>query len=80
MSKKSGGNIWIMIGFVLILVFFCAIISIGGGSSGSSHSRTCKSCGKSYTDSANTLSIAKTGMCENCYGNFEWGMKATGKW
>lgn len=19
-------------------------------------------------------------MCKNCYSNFEWGMKATGKW
>ena len=31
----------------------------------------CKSCDREFTDSDNTHSIAKTGMCENCYGNFK---------
>ncbi len=25
------------------------------------------------------MSIARTGMCKNCYNNFQWGQKATGK-
>lgn len=45
-----------------------------GSSSGSSKSRTCKSCGRSFKvgDSAgNSSSIAKSGMCNNCYRNFK---------
>ena len=38
----------------------------------------CKSCGRTYTDSENKMSIAKTGMCKNCYNNFQWGQSATG--
>ena len=45
----------------------------------SGESKTCKFCGRRFTDSDNINSIAKTGMCENCYNNFQWGQKATGK-
>lgn len=34
-------------------------------------SRTCKFCKKKFTDSSNTMSIAKTGMCSNCSGNYK---------
>lgn len=53
-------------------------------STGSSSSRTakCKSCGRKYEagDSAgNFMNIAKTGMCNNCYRNFEDFSWALGK-
>ena len=71
----------IIIEIIVLIAVIVACSSIGGGGSGSggSSSRTCKSCGRKYTDSANTRSIARTGMCTNCYNNFKWAQAATGK-
>ena len=74
---STGAIVAIIVG---ICILVGAIMAMTDDSSSSSNSKTCKSCNRSYTDSANTMSIAKTGMCKNCYGNFEWGMKATGQW
>ena len=45
----------------------------------SGNSSTCKSCGRSYSDSGNIMSIARSGMCSTCYGNFKWAQAALGK-
>ena len=67
-------------GVIIALVFLLAsCVNGGSSSSGSSNSRTCKSCGRTFTDSTNKSSIARTGMCSNCYNNFKWGQAATGR-
>ena len=51
-------------------------------SSNSKSGLKCKVCGKYFKpgdSGGNYMSIAKTGMCKNCYNNFQWGQKATGK-
>ena len=50
------------------MAIIASVIS-GGGSSGSG-SRTCGSCGRSFSDSANVSSIKRTNMCSNCYHNY----------
>jgi len=76
----------IAVGFIIgVVVFICShpIPKTNNSSTVQStiaNSKTCQSCGRSFTDSKNTMSIAKTHMCSNCYSNFEWGMEATGKW
>lgn len=64
-----------------VAIFLLGQIDFSGTSSGGggSDSRVCKSCGRTFTDSANKNSIARTGMCKNCYNNFQWGMEATGR-
>lgn len=37
----------------------------------SSDDEKCKSCGRKFSDNDNKICIAKTGMCNNCYHNFE---------
>lgn len=75
-----------MIGLILAVILFAAVAisSCGGGSgSGSSHhsTNTCKSCGRTYEagdSGGNFMSIARTGMCKNCYNNFKWAQDALG--
>ena len=65
------------------VLFIVSLYSFGvleqGGSSYSG-SKTCKVCHKSFSDSANKNSIGRTNMCKDCYRNFEFGMKSTGRW
>ena len=70
-----------IITYIIIAILAIVVVSCtgGGSSGGSSNSRTCKSCGRTFTDSENFRSIARTGMCKNCYNNFKWGMAATGR-
>lgn len=37
------------------------------------HESVCYVCNRSFTDSENKKSIAKTGMCKNDYQNFQFG-------
>lgn len=57
---------------IVVVAYLCSGCSAGGGSS-----RTCRSCGRSFTDSSNVSSIKKTNMCTNCYGNYQWGISIT---
>lgn len=75
-TKQASVIIAILLTILMVVV---AYLCSGGSANGSSSSRTCQSCGRSFTDSSNISSIKKTNMCKNCYGNFEWGMKATGQ-
>ena len=66
----------------LALILFIGVgIALEGGKGGSStRTATCKSCGRTFdTGSSNARSIARTGMCNNCYSNFKWGQDALGK-
>ncbi len=40
----------------------------------SSNNDTCHVCGRTFTDSGNTKSIARTNMCKNCYSNYTWAV------
>ena len=51
-----------------------------GGGYGSGNTRVCKVCGRSFeSGDGNYKNIARTGMCNNCYSNYQWGMNAQGK-
>lgn len=65
--------------FIILVGYWIVSCNMGYSSGNSSGSRTCKSCGRSFSDHENYMSIAKTGMCNNCYNNYKWGMAATGK-
>lgn len=61
-----------------ILVVALLIIGIAGAKSGafssgssSESSSSCGYCHRSFTDSGNNRSIARTGMCSNCAGNYK---------
>lgn len=71
-SKSSGGIVIAIL--VVILVAFLTMCSSGGG--GGSSSKTCRSCGRSFSSGSNLSSIKKTGMCTNCYGNYSWAKSA----
>ena len=63
---------------IVILTLVIALISGiavggGGGGGGSRDSNTCKSCHRSWEagdSGGNFMNIARTGMCKNCYGNY----------
>ena len=76
--EKKKGNAALIVVVIILIILLGTMCGTSGGSSSSS-SRTCKSCGRSFTDSSNTMSIAKTGMCKNCYNNFKWGQDALGR-
>ena len=81
MEQKSKGGRWILIMF-LIFALMLAVASCsdgGSGSSSSSSTKTCPVCHRTFNDSENKRSIAFKNMCKNCYSNYEWSMKATGK-
>lgn len=70
----------IIIAIVIAILFIIPEMlngSSGGSSSGSS--RTCGYCGRSFTDSSNKSSIARTNLCTNCYNNYKWASDALGK-
>ena len=67
---------------VALLLFIPEMLNGNLGSSNTSSSgssRTCRSCGRKFTDSSNKSSIARTNMCTNCYNNFKWASSAVGK-
>lgn len=70
MDNKQGGGSTILIIIVVILI----LAGLGScvGDSDSNDSRRCSSCGKTFTNSADTSSIAWSSMCENCHDNFEF--------
>ena len=72
-NKSSSGNT-----FIIILVLLLLLGSCGGGdsSSSSSNSKTCGSCHRTFTNSADKRSISLRNMCENCYDNFKWSQDA----
>lgn len=67
---------------VAVTVIVIAIIGVGisgidfRSSSSNDTGKVCQSCHKTFTDSKNTKSIARTNMCTNCYSNYKFGTKA----
>ncbi|MBQ6540638.1 MAG: hypothetical protein IJL71_06410 [Oscillospiraceae bacterium] len=71
----------IIIAIVLSVVIIIAGLASGGGSE-THKTLTCKVCGRTFEagdPGGNFRSIVSTNMCKQCYKNFEYGMKATGK-
>lgn len=65
----------------IVLALVLSMSGCTGSSSGHSKNNTCKSCGRSFPagdSGGNYMSIARTGMCKNCYNNYQWGKKALG--
>jgi len=84
MNKKENNEVGIgtkIISYIFIILVGYWVVScnMGNSSGSSSGSKTCKSCGRTFSDTSNFMSIAKTGMCKNCYNNYNWGKAATGK-
>lgn len=69
--------ILIVSGSLIVLGMLTALL-FGGSRSGGS-SRTCGSCGRSFSDSTNVSSIKRTNMCSNCYHNYQVAMDAKDK-
>ncbi len=79
-SSGCGCLIAIIIVFVLLFAYADGCASGGSGSSsGSSEGSTCQVCDRTFTDSANKRSIARTNMCTNCYENYEYAQGARGQ-
>ena len=81
--KLKKARPFIILGAIAVLIIIIFLASNNSGSSSSKYStNTCKSCGRTYEagdSGGNFMSIARTGMCKNCYENFKWGQKAIGK-
>lgn len=73
-DKKSGGAGTTIIAVILVLLLLSGLGSCTGG--GDDSGATCGSCGRTFTDSGNTRSIAYKNMCKNCYSNFKWSQDA----
>ena len=69
--------------YVLIVLLVLSILGGAGGfaGGGSPSVNRCRSCGRSFQAGAgsNFMSIARSGMCSNCYNNFKWGQQFIGK-
>lgn len=68
---------------IFVLLFIIGMIAAGssGESSGSSSTRKCGSCGRVFEagdSGGNYMCIARTGMCNNCYNNFQWAQDVVG--
>ena len=72
MNNKQGGGSTILIIIVVILILAGLGSCVGDSDSDSDDSRRCSSCGKTFTNSADTSSIAWTSMCEPCYEDFKF--------
>ncbi len=83
MGSSSNLKLYVIIFvIVLIVVIICAGLASGGGSE-THKSLTCKVCGRTFEagdPGGNFRSIVTTNMCKQCYKNFEYAMKATGRW
>ena len=82
MKSKGTG---IASGLVAIILLFLVVYAIFNNDYGdkektSASSEVCQSCGKTFYDEPNMDSIRWKNMCKKCYDNFEWAMKASGKW
>ena len=69
--------IGLFLGFILIVVVIAGVLAFtapnnASSSSTKSDSLTCRSCGRSFSDSANKKSIRSTNMCSNCYRNYSY--------
>ena len=82
-GKKSGiGTVAAVIVIILVLVLLIGSCGGSGSGGGATRKNTCKSCGRSYEAGdagGNFMNIARTGMCKNCYNNYQWAQKAAGK-
>ena len=67
---------------LLVLTILTGILSASiGGNINDNDGNVCGSCGRSYSAGdigGNYMSIARTGMCKNCYNNFKWAQDALG--
>ena len=72
--KMGTGNSKRFISIILLLLVVGLVLHACSASPDRS-SATCGSCGRTYApgdSGGNYMSIARTGMCNNCYGNFKW--------
>lgn len=79
-NTHKGKDFWVGLIFIIFLSLgmVSCLGSCGGSSNSHTNSRTCKVCHRTFTDSSNTMNIAKTNMCLNCYRNFQYGQKMKG--
>lgn len=87
----NNGSLLRIIGFALVFILMFVMVtscnncmssggsggSSGGSSSGSSSTKTCQSCGRTFSDSTNKNYIRHTNMCRNCYRNYCYGVGKT---
>lgn len=66
-KKSSVGTV-----IVAIAVIIVAILIFGNSGANTSKTYTCGSCRKTFSNSADTRSIAMSSMCESCHDNFKY--------
>ena len=81
--QKKKLTVWNIVIIVFVLALLASCVAVMSDSSPSKPATAkCKSCGRTFQagdNGGNYMSIARTGMCKNCYENFKWGMNAIGK-
>lgn len=69
-GNNGGGKGSTALIIIVIILILAGIGSCSGG--GSDKEYKCSSCGKTFTNSADTRSIAYSSMCERCHDNYEF--------
>lgn len=68
----NGPNLKKVIGVIAVVLAVLLVVGMVTADSGSSGGGDeCKFCHREFTDSSNIRSIARTGMCSNCAGNYK---------
>lgn len=66
----TSSSIFTIIGILIVIIVFGYLISLFTSPSESKY--TCARCNKTFTDSANTKSIAYSNFCEKCHDDVEF--------
>lgn len=69
-NNSSGGKGSTVIAIIIVILVLAGLGSCMSG--GSDKEYKCSACGKTFTNSADTRSIARTSMCEPCYENYKF--------
>ena len=81
MNNRNISPLSIIAFIVVICIVLLIAFSCSDSGSHTTSTNICKSCGRSFPagdDGGNFMNIAKTGMCKNCYNNFQWGKQFIG--
>lgn len=70
------------VAIIIVSVIVILVALTGGSGSGKADAGTCEFCGRYFAPgdkAGNFKNIARTGMCKNCYNNYQWGKDYIGK-
>lgn len=70
-TTASVAKIWGLVGVCVLAIFLMIQCFAWLNSDDKNNNNVCSSCHKTFTNRADTKSIAQTSMCEPCYENFK---------